>query len=188
MAGVRAVQAVRGGPFGGRFGFRGAGLDAAASYLGLTDMQLLQQLGAGKSLAEIAAAKGKTVAGLEQAMTAPVKKALDAAVTAKAITSAQETKILSRLSDRLKQQVNQKGLHALASGSAPRPGFRGIPEARDPAKPAVPGNPAKPAVPGNPAKPAVPGNSAKPAVPGNPAHPYGPAFPATPANPSAPSA
>jgi hypothetical protein len=146
-------------------------------------MQLLQQLSAGKSLAGIAAAKGKTVAGLEQAMLAPVKKALDAAVTAKAITSARETQILRRLSDRLKQHVNQKGLHALRA-----PAFRGPGGPWFPGTPGSPANPAKPAVPGNPAKPAVPGNPAKPAVPGDPAHPYGPAFPATPANPSLPSA
>ena len=80
-----------GGPFGGPFGFPGAGLGAAASYLGLTNMQLLQQLSAGKSLAEIATANGKTVAGLEQAITAQVKKALDAAVSAKAIPAAMES-------------------------------------------------------------------------------------------------
>ena len=39
---------------------------AIASYLGLTPAQLRQQLGAGKTLAQIAVAQGKTVAGLEE--------------------------------------------------------------------------------------------------------------------------
>jgi hypothetical protein len=137
-----------GGRFGGPFGFPGAGLGAAASYLGLTDMQLLQQLSAGKSLAEIATANGKTVAGLEQAITAQVKKALDAAVSAKAISATRESQILSGLSARLKQAVNQKGLHTFRA-----PAFRG------PARPPAPGNPPQapvfPAAPANPSAPSA---------------------------------
>ena len=106
------------GPFG--LGFPGFGLGAAASYLGLSNAQLFQQLRSGKSLAQIAAAKGKTVAGLEQAMIAPLKKGLDAAARAKAITTARENQIVSRWSSRLNQEINQKGLH-----SAPRAFFRG---------------------------------------------------------------
>ncbi len=111
-------------------------------------MQLLQQLSAGKSLAEIATANGKTVAGLEQAITAQAKKALDAAVSAKAVTAARESQILSRLSARLKQAVNQKGLHTFRA-----PAFRG------PARPPAPGNPPQgpvfPAAPANPSAPSA---------------------------------
>ena len=94
----RPAAGLPGSPDGGlrrrrrlrRSAFPGFGLGAAASYLGLSDTQLFQQLQSGKSLAQIATSKGKTVAGLEQAMTAPIKKALDAAVARKAITAAKE--------------------------------------------------------------------------------------------------
>jgi hypothetical protein len=117
--------------FGGGFGGAGLGLGAAASYLGLTNAQLFQQLQSGKSLAQVAAAKGKTVAGLEAAMTAPIKKALDAAVAKKAITAAREKQILSRYASGLSARINQKGIRAPAlrrfygggpGGSGPGPG------------------------------------------------------------------
>jgi hypothetical protein len=85
-------------------------LPAAAGYLGLTDAQLFRQLVGGKSLAQIAAAKGKSVSGLEQAMTAATKSRLDKAVAAKAITQAQEQQMLKRFSSRLSRVVNTKGL------------------------------------------------------------------------------
>ena len=108
------------GPF---FGFRGFGfgLNSAAAYLGLTNAQLFQQLQSGKSLAQIAGTKGKTVAGLENAMTAPIKKALDAAVAKKAISAAREKQILSRYTANLSKQINQKGL----APAGPRGFFRG---------------------------------------------------------------
>ena len=112
--------------FGFGFGFGGFGLNAAASYLGLSNAQLIQQLRSGKSLAQIASAKGKTVAGLEQAMTAPLKKGLDAAVARKVITAAKEQQILSRLSSALSQRINQKGLATPAQGAL-RGLFRGGP-------------------------------------------------------------
>ena len=109
--------------FGLGFGFGGGpGIVAAAKYLGLSDTKLFQQLSAGKSLADVAAANGKTVAGLEQAMTAQIKKDLDAAVRAKAITAARESQILSNYSTRLKQEITQKGLQRPR-----RPFFRGRP-------------------------------------------------------------
>src|SRR5215213_7804371 len=64
-----------------------AGLDAAAKYLGLSDAQLRKELESGKSLAEIADARNKPVAGL--------KSAIEAAVTAD-------------LHDRLDEIVNRK--------------------------------------------------------------------------------
>ena len=58
-----------GGPMGGPgHGPFGAGLDAAATYLGLTRAQLGRQLMNGRSLADVAKAQGKPVDGLEQAM------------------------------------------------------------------------------------------------------------------------
>ncbi len=59
------------------------GLDhAAAQYLGLTDAQLETQLQAGKSLAAVAAAQGKTVAGLKAALVTQFSSTLDTYVNA----------------------------------------------------------------------------------------------------------
>jgi AraC-like DNA-binding protein len=84
-------------------------LAAAAKYLGLTEAQLAKQLAAGKSLAQIASTRGKTVSGLKAAMTDAVKARLDKAVSAKLLTSPQEQKLLSRLSSVLDAQINSKG-------------------------------------------------------------------------------
>ncbi|HYB27276.1 MAG TPA: hypothetical protein VEF89_11725 [Solirubrobacteraceae bacterium] len=86
------------------------GIGSAASYLGLTNAKLFQQLSSGKSLAQIATAQHKSVSGLEQAMLGAVKSRLDKLVMAKVITSAQEQQTLSRWRTRLSQQVNTKGL------------------------------------------------------------------------------
>jgi hypothetical protein len=92
--------------FGGPLGAHGP-LAAAATYLGLTDAQVAKQLGGGKSLAQIAKARGKSTSGLEQALTAAVKARLDKAVANKRITSAQEQKLLSRLSSRIADLINR---------------------------------------------------------------------------------
>ncbi len=133
-----------GGPGGFGFGFhfrRMIELPAAANYLGLTAAQLFQQLESGKSLAQIATAKGTTVSGLEQAMTSAMKSRLDKLVAAKVITAAQETQIMSRFSARLSQAVNLKGTPFL------KPGLRfrnGVPP-KPGALPTPPNMPAPPA-------------------------------------------
>jgi hypothetical protein len=115
-----------GGGAAGAFG-TAAALPAAASYLGLTNASLLQQLSSGKSLAQIATSKGKTAAGLEQAMTAGVKTKLDQAVTKKSITAAQEQQILSGWSAQISKLVNSTDLGFRPLGflfrtPGPRPG------------------------------------------------------------------
>jgi hypothetical protein len=79
---------------------------AAAKYLGLTKVQLRQQLRSGKTLAQIAKAQGKSTSGLEQAITASIKARLDKAVANKRITSAQEQKLLMGLSTGIDAMVN----------------------------------------------------------------------------------
>ena len=150
---------------GGLGGFRGhligpfAGaidLSATASYLGLTNAQVFQQLARGKSLAQIATAKGKTVSGLEQAITSALKTRLDKLVSKKAITAAQETQILNRFTARLSQAVNQKGL------AFPRPAFRfryGLPPGPPGAAPKSPNMPI-PVPPAYAPAPAVPAPTA----------------------------
>jgi hypothetical protein len=85
-----------------------AGLDAVAKYLGLTDAQVRKQLASGKSLAQVAAARNKSVAGLKSAIEDGVKTELDKAVTDKRLTQTQEDRILSELHGRLDDIVNRK--------------------------------------------------------------------------------
>jgi AraC-like DNA-binding protein len=85
---------------------RGA-LHVAGSYLGLTDRQLLADLASGKSLAQIAQARGKSVSGLEQALTNAAKARLDRLVSAGVITNAREQRLLTRLSAKISRLVNR---------------------------------------------------------------------------------
>jgi hypothetical protein len=85
-----------------------AGLDAAASYLGLTDGQLRSSLRSGKTLAAIAEANGKSVDGLVAAMVAQAKQHIAADVAAGRLTKAQQQDILSNLEQRITDLVNGK--------------------------------------------------------------------------------
>jgi hypothetical protein len=93
-----------GGPGHGFFG--GFGLDAAATYLGLSEDALRKQLQDGKSLADVAKAQNKDVAGLKTAMKDAVAKRLDQAVTDKKLTAEQKTKILADIDSRLDDIIN----------------------------------------------------------------------------------
>ena len=83
-------------------------LDTAATYLGMTVSDLQAALKSGKTLADEAAAKGKTVDGLVQALLAPLKTELDKRVAAGDITAAQETTILNNQTTHLTDFVNGK--------------------------------------------------------------------------------
>ena len=72
-------------------------LSAVTDYLGITAAQLRTQLEAGKSLADVAKAQGKTVAGLQDAIVAAATKKLDAAVAAGKLTAAQKATMLADL-------------------------------------------------------------------------------------------
>jgi hypothetical protein len=85
-----------------------AGIDAAAKYLGLTDVQLRTQLHSGKSLAQVAGDKNKPVDGLKSAIEDAVKADLDKAVADKRITAAQEKHVLDELHTRIDDIVNRK--------------------------------------------------------------------------------
>ena len=93
------------GPRGGPHEHFGE-LDAAASYLGLSEAELHTQLGSGKSLAQVAKDRGKSVDGLVQAMVDSATKKLDAAVAAGRLTKAQEQQIVSGLKQRITDFVN----------------------------------------------------------------------------------
>jgi hypothetical protein len=82
------------------------GLDAAASYLGVTEDELRSSLDSGKTLADVVRAHGKSVDGLVQTLVADAKTHLDEAVADGRITKAQETQILSRLEQGIRSMVN----------------------------------------------------------------------------------
>jgi hypothetical protein len=109
----------------------GGRLDAAATYLGLTPQNLFKQLAGGKSLAQIASARGKSVSGLKAAMLAAIHARLDKAVSAKLITAAQEQQMLTRVPARLDAEISRAGFrfphrgfrfHGLNGGSGMGPG------------------------------------------------------------------
>jgi hypothetical protein len=100
-------------------------LDAAASYLGLTEEQLETQLENGKSLAQVAKDRGKSVDGLIQALVDQATKRLDAAVAAGRLTKAQEQQILVGLKQRITDFVN--GIRGRDHGFRFDRGFAGPP-------------------------------------------------------------
>ena len=102
--------------FGGRghhghgLGFHGPELfGAAATFLGVTEAELRTQLEAGKSLADVAKAQNKDVAGLKAALKAEITKQLDQAVKDGHLTQAQKTEMLAKIDARLDEIVNNTG-------------------------------------------------------------------------------
>jgi hypothetical protein len=112
-AGASGAVAARGKGAAGPAGHPGPA--AIASYLGLTPAQLREQLRTGKTLAQIAIARGKTVAGLEDAIYRDVQAHLDRAVANGRLTAAQEQTLLARLKSRLDDIVN----HAMPIAGRP---------------------------------------------------------------------
>ncbi len=118
-----------GGPgFGhGHFGHF-ADLDAAATYLGLTEAELRAELEDGKTLAEIAKGEGKSVSGLVQALVKEAKARIDEVVADGRLTQAQADELEEDLEERITDFVNGElsgpgpGFH---HGFGPGPGFHG---------------------------------------------------------------
>ncbi|HEY3184686.1 MAG TPA: hypothetical protein VGJ77_17730, partial [Gaiellaceae bacterium] len=100
----------------------GAKLDTAAAYLGLTEAELRTQLDAGKSLADVAKAQGKSVTGLVDALLADAKAKLTAAVKDGHLTQADADDLLSGLKERITDVVN--GVHPQRDGFRFRSGER----------------------------------------------------------------
>ena len=115
----------------GGFGRGAKSLAGAATYLGLTEAKLRAELEAGKTLAEIAKAQGKSVAGLKAALKANAKAKLDAAVKDGRITQAQADAMLSRIDEQLDdmiagklggQKLSGHGHHGGSGWGGPPPG------------------------------------------------------------------
>jgi hypothetical protein len=102
-ASTAAAHAFRGGgPHG-----PGDDLQAAATYLGTTTADLMTQLQAGKTLAQIASAtSGKSTAGLIDALVAAEKTEIADAVKANKLTQAQADAITANLTQRFTNLVN----------------------------------------------------------------------------------
>jgi len=94
------------------------GLDAAATYLGLSEDELRSELASGKSLAGVAKAEGKSVDGLVDALVADAKKHLDEEVSEGDLTQEQADAMLAEIRQRITDMVNGK-----LPGPGPRPGF-----------------------------------------------------------------
>ena len=103
---VNGVRPADGPPGPGRGGPRDD-LAAAASYLGITAAQLIADVQAGQTPAQVAnATSGKSAAGLVAALVTHETAELDAAVAAGKLTSAQEQTLLANLQQRFTDFVN----------------------------------------------------------------------------------
>lgn len=111
------------GPGLGDLGARGVGkppgvrgeLSGVAGFLGLPPQDLRAQLGAGKSLAQIAQEKGKSRDDLKTFLTNATRTRLSAAVTAGRLTQAQADQMLAKMTANLDQMIDR----------AAKPGQRG---------------------------------------------------------------
>ncbi len=111
-----------GGPgFGHRMHHAGD-LDAAASYLGMTAANLRAALEDGKTLAQVAEDRGKSVDGLVNALVDEAEAELAAAVKAGRLTDAQRDSMLSGLKERITRLVNERPPFDRKFGRAPERG------------------------------------------------------------------
>jgi hypothetical protein len=105
-----------------------AKLDAAAKYLGLTRAQLRERLEDGKTLAQVARDRDKSVDGLVDALVNAAEQKLDNAVEDGRLTEAEKREMLSGLRERITDLVNgrfpthPRGFHHRIEPDAPRPG------------------------------------------------------------------
>lgn len=87
-----------------------AAMQAAATYLGLTQQQLQSDLRGGKSLSDVAStSSGKTVQGLEAAITSAVQQELQQAVTQGRATQQQVTNMEQNLQTFVQRFVTRDG-------------------------------------------------------------------------------
>lgn len=99
------------GPMAGLHNGQQPVLSAAATYLGLTQTQLRDQLQAGKSMADVAAAQGKTVDGLKNAILAAVTAQVNASTR---LTATQKTALIAEAKSHLDTIVTT--VHPLGEG------------------------------------------------------------------------
>ena len=96
---------------------------SAAAYLGLTPQQLRAELRDGKSLAQVAAARGKTVQGLEYAILTGAVKAIDAHT---GWTAARKAAVTTRVKSHLNAIVNATFPYGIGGHKAASAGTAGM--------------------------------------------------------------
>jgi AraC-like DNA-binding protein len=89
---------------------------AIADYLGLTADELRAQLEGGKTLAQVASARGKSISGLEGVIYADAKSNLDQAVANGKLSANKEQAMLAELKSRVDEIANSSGPRVVAKG------------------------------------------------------------------------
>lgn len=95
--------------FGGHGMRMGAGLDEAASIIGISEAELRTQLQSGKTLAEVAKAEGMSESTLVNKLVAAAKTRLADAVKAGRLTQAQADQMTTDLQERITDMVTRSG-------------------------------------------------------------------------------
>jgi urease accessory protein UreF len=110
---IGGTLVVSAGPAYAREGGRGASkavlIQAAATYLGVTKENIASARRSGQTLAQLAVARGKTVAGLGSALVAAGTASINAAVNAGRITSAQGTAKKAALLAQVERLITSTG-------------------------------------------------------------------------------
>jgi lambda repressor-like predicted transcriptional regulator len=106
-------------------------LDAAADYLGMAEADVRRALRDGKSLADLANDKGKSVDGLKNALRAAIRKDADQAVDDGELTRQQADRLVEKFSDAVNELIEESGSPGLefgfrTPGFGPRPLEKGI--------------------------------------------------------------
>jgi hypothetical protein len=127
--GAQAGQALMG--YGFRFGINGGSLvDVTAKVTGLTTADVVKELQAGKTFADVAKANGKTAADLVNAFLADRKVVLDKAVADGRITQDVADTLLATMKTNIEDHVNgtwtPRGMGYRLTGQQPaQPQFLG---------------------------------------------------------------
>ena len=91
-----------------RGGFHHHGLETAAGYLGMSEAALETAVEGGKTLAQVAKDRGKSVEGLVNALVADKKQRIDQAVEDGDLTKAEANRIVAEMRSRVTDMVNGK--------------------------------------------------------------------------------
>ncbi len=81
-------------------------VSVAARYIGVTPRTLLGELRTGKSLAQVATARGKSVEGLKQALVTALRTRIDARVAAGRLSAERAARLRERAPERIERLVN----------------------------------------------------------------------------------
>lgn len=98
-------------------------IGVAAAYIGLDRAALRRELASGRTLAQVAAAHGKSIGGLISLVLAAERRRLDAAVASGQITQARAQARLTILEQRTRERSESVGAYG---GGARRAGIRGL--------------------------------------------------------------